>query len=236
LLLVYNARSLPSLRWAYIIAIYPSPHRVLSHFFHVSKPAPLRAGELTKAYDLSVLPTHERAPRLPTHVLAVFDTPLTDHYAPVTLVPIDLDLFTAKLRADVRPAAARPLPPARAPYTLSVPVLPLQVPHAASAPLLLVFALGIRSDPSALAARLLPIVAVEEFPSAAAMAQAMAAHCDQDRLGRYIAYNQGVWKNVLFLGVADARVMGVVQTVWNVTADARKLWLKGKEKERTRRG
>ncbi|KAI0059985.1 hypothetical protein BV25DRAFT_1012538 [Artomyces pyxidatus] len=206
-------------------------HRTLCHALNVARPAPMRAGQLTRTYDLAVLHTTHPA-ALPTHVLAVFDTKLTDHYAPVTLIPVDLEHLTSRIRADVRAPAGRLLPAPPRARTLTLPVLPLQVPHAPSTPLLLLFALGLRADPSALAARLLPLAAVEEFPSAAAMAHAMAAHCDQERLGDYLAYNQGVWKNVLFLGVRDARVMRVVQTVWNVTAEARKLWLKEKEKER----
>jgi hypothetical protein len=78
------------------------------------------------------------------------------------------------------------------------------------------------------------------------MAQAMAAHCECDNshivagstdgessargavrgwqlLDRFTVYNQGIWKNVLALGLQDPRVMSVVQTVWNVTAESRKI-------------
>ena len=134
-----------------------------------------------------------------------------------------------------------PLPPA-----VVVSVLYLQVPHAASIPLLLLYALGVRRNPSTLAATLLPLSVAEEFPSAAAMAQAMATHCECDNTGivagsrdggsnapgavagwqlldRFTVYNQGIWKNVLALGLQDPRVMSVVQTVWNVTAESRKI-------------
>lgn len=73
------------------------------------------------------------------------------------------------------------------------------------------------------------------------MAQAMATHCEYENaaivasstessavrgwqlLDRFTVYNQGIWKNVLALGLQDPRVMSVVQTVWNVTAESRKI-------------
>jgi len=42
-------------------------------------------------------------------------------------------------------------------------------------------------------------------------------------LDRYTVYNQGKWKNVLALGLQDSRVMSVMQTVWNITAESRKI-------------
>jgi hypothetical protein len=133
-----------------------------------------------------------------------------------------------------------------------LPVVTLQVPHAPSVALLLLYALGVRNNPSALAATLLPLSVAEEFPSAAAMAQAMAAHCERENnasdagsssggaargwrvLDSYTVYNQGIWKNVLALGLRDARVMGVVQTVWNVTAESRKILARQRERQRER--
>jgi len=134
------------------------------------------------------------------------------------------------------------------PATVAIPLVPLQVPHVPSIPLLLLYALNVRTNPSALAATLLPLSAAEEFPSAAAMAQAMAAHCERDEanvdsgagpggsiwptLDRYTVYNQGMWKNVLALGLRDSRVMSVVQTVWNVTAESRKILARKRERQR----
>jgi len=215
------------------------PLQVLCHFFNVAKTEALRPSQLTKTYDLTI----SRNSNLPTHILAVFDTPLSDPYAQMTMIPIDITIFTRKLRADIlgpraptasRNSVLRQDPRTRS-FTITVPVMPLQVPHAPSVPLLLLFALGIRCDPSALAAHLLPLAAIEEFPSAAAMAQVMASCCDNDRLSRYTAYNQGVWKNVLAMGPQNADVMGVVQTVWNVTAEARRIWLREKERKERRR-
>jgi hypothetical protein len=145
---------------------------------------------------------------------------------------------------------------------VTLPLVPLQVPHAPSVPLLLLYALGVRTNPSALAAALLPLSVAEEFPSAAAMAQAMAMQCQRENhypasgsgsgssssvggggggaargwrsLDRYTMYNQGIWKNVLALGLQDSRVMSVVQTVWNVTAESRKILARQRERQRER--
>ena len=52
---------------------------------------------------------------------------------------------------------------------------------------------------------------------------------------RYTVYNQGIWKNVLALGLQDPRVMSVVQTVWNVTAESRKILARQRERQRERK-
>ncbi len=145
------------------------------------------------------------------------------------------------------------------PAAVVVSVVPLQVPHAPSIPLLLLYALGVRKNPSAIAATLLPLSVAEEFPSAAAMAQTMATQCERDNdgivassssggervaqgaavgwelLDRYTVYNQGVWKNVLALGLQDSRVMSVVQTVWNVTAESRKILARQRDRQGERK-
>jgi hypothetical protein len=144
------------------------------------------------------------------------------------------------------------------PATVIVSVIPLQVPHAPSVPLLLLYALGVRTNPSAIATSLLPLSVAEEFPSAAAMAQAMAKQCDFDSAGivagntgnecsaqgvvggwqlldKFTVYNQGIWKNVLALGLQDSRVMSVVQTVWNVTAESRKILARRRERQGDRK-
>ncbi|KAI0267304.1 hypothetical protein BC834DRAFT_1040632 [Gloeopeniophorella convolvens] len=205
------------------------PLQALCHALNVAAPAPLRAAQLTKTHDLAVL--QRTAPVLPTHLLALHDAPLSDPASPLALVPIDLAVFARMLRTDLTGgvrALPRPptLPRLPLPPRLTLPVLPLAVPHLPSAPLLLLYALGVRRDPSALAGALLPLAAAAEFPAGGAMAQALARACARDdaRLARYAAHNHGAWKNVLALGVRDTRVLSVVQTVWNVTAEGRRLW------------
>ena len=132
------------------------------------------------------------------------------------------------------------------PATVTLLILPLQVPQAPSIALLLLYTLVVHTNPSALAAALLPLSVAEEFPSAAAMAQAMAAHCERENhasevgssgggarsLERYMLYNQVKWKNVLALGLQDSRVMSVVQTIWDVTAESRKIRARQWERRR----
>lgn len=86
------------------------------------------------------------------------------------------------------------------------------------------------------------------------MAQAMATQCERDNVGietgsgdaqgvvggwrlmdGYTVYNQGIWKNVLALGLQDSRVMSVVQTVWNVTAESRKILARQRERQGERK-
>ena len=87
------------------------------------------------------------------------------------------------------------------------------------------------------------------------MAQAMVTQCERENasivadsetsaggagggwlsLDRYTAYNQGMWKNVLALGLQDSRVMSVVQTVWNVTAESRKILARQRERQSERK-
>jgi len=83
------------------------------------------------------------------------------------------------------------------------------------------------------------------------MAQAMATHCERENTGviaggetreggaqggwqlldSYTVHNQGMWKNVLALGLQDSRVMSVVQTVWNVAAESRKILARQRERQ-----
>ncbi|KAF8480276.1 hypothetical protein DFH94DRAFT_631080 [Russula ochroleuca] len=231
----------------------PAHHsfRALCYALNVAKTAPSSACRLTKTHQLAVL--NRTSPVLPTHILAVHDAPLSDPNAPVTLIPINVDAFSRKLRTSVTNArhnppgrvsvsSSSPFSPATAvssmplPATVIIPLVPFQVPHAPSVPLLLLYALGVRTNPSALAATLLPVSVAEEFPSAAAMAQAMAMQCLRENAGwrlldRYTVYNQGMWKNVLALGLQDSRVMSVVQTVWNVTAESRKILARQRERQ-----
>ncbi|KAH9962227.1 hypothetical protein BC827DRAFT_1267205 [Russula dissimulans] len=244
------------------------PLKALCYAMNVAKTAPSSAHHLTKPHELAVL--NRASSILPTHLLAIHDVPLTDPNVTLTLIPVNADTFSHKLPStDITGARHQHHyhPPTRVvssssstvvpgmpltlplPATVTVPLVPLQVPHVPSIPLLLLYALNVRTNPSALAATLLPLSVAEEFPSAAAMAQAMAAHCERDEanasaggggggisptLDRYTVYNQGMWKNVLALGLQDSRVMSVVQTVWNVTAESRKILARKRDRQRQR--
>jgi hypothetical protein len=88
--------------------------------------------------------------------------------------------------------------------------------------LLLLFGLGLETEPNLLACRLLPANVIEEFPNASAMAYVLSRLRD-DRFEQLLRYNQGIWKNILALGLKNAVLVEMVQTVWNVTAEARRI-------------
>ncbi|TFK52985.1 hypothetical protein OE88DRAFT_1656734 [Heliocybe sulcata] len=169
--------------------------------------------------------------RLPTHLFCISDASSSSKPSPPILAPVPADLFSQKFRSDVippgRPDSPSPVPRNESlPGTqkaVTLPVIPLSVPHAASVPLLLLYALGLQPHTTGMATHLLPLEAIEEFPSAAAMSQAMARFCDDDDLRRYVSFNQGLWKNILALGPRDTQVIEMVQTAWNVTAEARRI-------------
>ncbi|KAG8216134.1 hypothetical protein J3R82DRAFT_8137 [Butyriboletus roseoflavus] len=54
------------------------------------------------------------------------------------------------------------------------------------------------------------------------MAQLMGKLCSDRQLTDYIVFNQGLWKNILFLGPRDAGFVAIVRTAWNVTVEARR--------------
>jgi hypothetical protein len=105
---------------------------------------------------------------------------------------------------------------------VTLPVVPLSVPHASSLPLLLLFGLRLETDSNLLAWRLLPANVVEEFPHASAMAHVLSRLRD-DMFQQLLRYNHGMWKNILALGLKNTVLVEMVQTVWNVTTEARRI-------------
>lgn len=177
--------------------------------------------------DLRVL----KDAQVPSHILAVFDIPPSDwepSYSPI-LVPIRADLHLRDFRTNIVPQR-----PSGTPYPVpclssrsagqfvTLPVVPLYVPHSPSIPLLFLFALGLESRSQLLYCSLLPSEVTAEFPSLPVMAQMMGRLCSDRQLTDYVVFNQGLWKNVLFLGPCDAGFVGIVRTAWNVTVEARR--------------
>ncbi|KZT08105.1 uncharacterized protein LAESUDRAFT_75482 [Laetiporus sulphureus 93-53] len=214
--------------------------RVLPHHPH--------AHALTPTHVLLVLDSHYAS--LPsTH--ATLHPPLP----PPLALPINADLFAQRFASDLRPPGAPPAPEpswadAAHSQELTLPTIALCVPHPPSVPLLLLYGLGLFATfepyPSSdgthgvsasattsmgtLAAYLLPTHTIEEFPSAAAMADVLAMGCSDAELRAHALFNGGMWGNVLALAPRDGRIVEVVRTAWNVTAEARKM------RERWRRG
>lgn len=168
---------------------------------------------------------------MPSHILAVFDIPPSEweHCYSPTLVPIHADLHARDFRTNIipqcSPGTTYPIPPISTrsgSRFVTLPVVPLHVPHAPSIPLLFLFALGLESRSQLLCCRLLPPEVISEFPALPAMAQLMGSLCSDRELTDYIVFNQGLWKNMLFLGPRDAGFVGIVQTAWTVTVEARR--------------
>ncbi|KAF9046582.1 hypothetical protein BJ165DRAFT_1527663 [Panaeolus papilionaceus] len=201
-------------------------------FLHFNvKPTPYGGTEpVGETFDMHVL----RDAHMPTHVLAVVQSDAAGSQAqpakPPTMLPIDASRFDQGFRIDLGiplalPGTLRPVPfPSNTTGTLLVtlPVVHVTVPHIPSLPLLLLFAMQLETQYTLLSFNLLPVNVVEEFPNAAAMSSILS-RCSDDRFDRYYYHNQGIWKNILSLGVNDNNIYNVVQTAWNVTADARRL-------------
>ncbi|KAG9308301.1 hypothetical protein JVU11DRAFT_12064 [Chiua virens] len=168
---------------------------------------------------------------IPSHVLAVFDIPQSDwepSYSPI-LVPIHAGLHARDFRTRIIPQNATGTRPTisrissqSGGHFVTLPVVPLHVPHAPSIPLLFLFALGLESRSQLLCCRLLPTEVISEFPALPTMAQLMGNVCSDRQLTDYIVFNQGLWKNILHLGPRDAGFVGIARTAWNVTVEARR--------------
>ena len=165
----------------------------------------------------------------PTHVIAAFQADGSPSTHPLML-PIDVNSYERGFRVgldlpDALPGTTAPIPRELGnsqTLVVTLPVIPLTVPHIGSLPLLLLYGLGLETQPNLLAWRLLPSQVVEEFPNAAAMAQNFA-RLNDDEFGKFFGYNQGLWRNILALGLTDTRTVELVQTAWNVTAEARRI-------------
>ncbi|KAF9224931.1 hypothetical protein BS17DRAFT_57738 [Gyrodon lividus] len=220
------SRLLPTQR--HVLTQDDDPLELLYNRFNVARATLQPGAPIPSTIDLRVL----KDAHIPSHVLAVFDIPESEwepSYQPI-MVPIRTDLYTRDFRMNIIP----PSPPGTAypiPYSLphsdgqfvSLQVIPIQVPHAPSVPLLFLFALGLESRSHVLCCRLLPSEVIEEFPAPAAMAQSMSELCSGRQLAEYIMFNQGLWKNILLLGPRDTHFIGQVQTAWNVTVEARRI-------------
>lgn len=194
---------------------------------NVERTPPLPGASIPPTIDLRVL----KDAHVPSHVLAVFDIPPSEwepSYSPI-LVPIRADLHVRDFRTNIIPQS--PLgTPYPAPYVhmqpsgrvVTLPVVPLHVPHAPSIALLFLFALGLESRSHLLYCRLLPSEVISEFPALPTMAQLMGNLCSDRQLTDYIVFNQGLWKNILFLGPRDAGFVGIARTAWSVTVEARR--------------
>ncbi|KAI3613107.1 hypothetical protein WG66_001454 [Moniliophthora roreri] len=186
-----------------------------------------------------------RDAHMPTHLLALYpsDMPSDNSQIPSqpTLVPVDANLYNRGFRSEVipvpPPGTLSPVPHSKtsSPHAVvTLPVVPLCVPNPSSVPLLLLYGMGLEANQHYLTTRLLPSQVIEEFPNAAEMAQVFAARVrdsseyaerldDETIFQRRIRFIQGLWQNILALGLRDVPIAEVVKTAWNVAAEARRL-------------
>ena len=201
-------------------------HSALCRHFNLHPTIP-ESPDVGPTFNMQVL----RDAHMPTHVLAV-TSPDYNSSSPPVMLPIDATLFEQEFRFDLNIPPAPPGTLSPIPHThivgdsqvlmVTLPVLPITVPHVTSLPLLLLFGMKLETQPNLLAWSLLPVNVVEEFPNAAAMALVLS-RSHADRFDRTYRHNQGIWKNVLALGIKDQSIAGVIQTAWNVTAEARRI-------------
>jgi len=203
-------------------------YSLLCAHFNVIKATLQPASQIPTSIDMRV----RRDAHMPSHVLAVYDIPESEWgpaYQPL-LVPIRVDIFTRDFRSNIIP----PSPPGSTfpvPHcvqhtvgqVVTLPVIPLLVPHAPSIPLLLLFGLGLDTRSHLLCCHLLPPEVIGEFPAHTTMANLMATLCSDDQLRQHYKFNRGLWKNILALGPQDSKFIGLVQTALNVTVEARRI-------------
>ncbi|KAJ3927789.1 MAG: hypothetical protein NXY57DRAFT_590217 [Lentinula lateritia] len=200
------------------------PLDALCHHFNVVKTFYTSGDPLPKYIDMPIT----RDAHMPSHALALYQSTTTSSIQPL-IVPIDADMYNNGFRVDdlippVAPGSASPVPfvhPNSGLLTVTLPLVPISLPHIASIPLLLLFGLGLETQTNFLALHLLPPQVISEFPNSAEMARQMSLLAEEE-FQRRVRYNQGMWKNVLALGVQDTKIVELVQTAWNVTAEARR--------------
>ncbi|KAJ7177850.1 hypothetical protein C8R46DRAFT_1075110 [Mycena filopes] len=202
------------------------PLDALCRHFSLAKAVVPPNTPLQPTFDMQII-----APisRMPTHVLAVLPADNNPNIPPL-VVPVDAVLYhqcfgNADILPQVAPGTAPPAPhldPGAQLPTVTLPVVPLNVPHALSIALLLLFGLALETDRNLLAARVLPSVVIEEFPNAFEMARVMS-RLPEPQFEWYLRYNQGLWKNILAFAPRDTALVELVQRTHKVVTDARRM-------------
>jgi hypothetical protein len=201
------------------------PLDALCRHFNVVKKSFSPGTTLPSYFDMPIM----RDAHMPSHVFALYPNTTTTSSTLPLMVPVDAGMYSNGFRDDLIPPAIpgslAPVPyphPNTGIFTVSLPVVPTSVPHVPSVPLLLLFGLRLETQTNLLALHLLPPQVIEEFPHAAAMAQVMSLLSDAE-LEQRARYNQGIWQNVLALGVKDTSIVQLIRTAWTVTVEAQRL-------------
>jgi hypothetical protein len=195
----------------------------LCHHFSVAKTLVPSNIPLQPTFDMQLIAP---ASRMPTHVLAILP-PDGNPNVPPLMIPVDAHLYHQCFsHADFLPQPTQApvphlVPGSQLPF-VTLPVIPVNTPHGASIPLVLLFGLGLETDLNLLAARILPPEVIGEFPNGAAMSTVMSRF-KEPMFDWYLRYNQGMWKNVLALAPRNVALVELVQTANKVVADARRM-------------
>jgi hypothetical protein len=208
------------------IAAYNS-YRALCLHHNVVKAVAAAGHPLPQTLDMEVI----RNGQLPTHVIALspIQVSAAGQGSYPLMLPIVAEIWGRKLTTPLPVAPSGPTQPAprwdatqqRLRQLITLPVIPLEVPHPETVPILLLFALGLEPLPNMLASCLLPADAVGEFPAAYEMSNVMAKNHSIVEIISYVEQNRHIWENALNLGVKDEKIISIVGKAWKVTARAR---------------
>ncbi|KAF8909659.1 hypothetical protein CPB84DRAFT_1433354 [Gymnopilus junonius] len=212
-----------------ILATRADPLEALCYHFNL-RPTNLPRGITPgPTFDMFVV----RDAHMPTHVLAATSSG-QDPAEPPIMLPIDRTLYEQAFSSQQRitfpptpPGSTAPIPhyitsASGQALVVALPVVPIIVPHVESLAVLLLFGMGLETDTNLLSWHLLPVEVVEEFPNAAAMSLILSRY-PKDQSERIHYYCHGMWKNTLSLGLRSQRLMQILQTAFNVSAEGRKI-------------
>ncbi|KAF7969086.1 hypothetical protein HWV62_28332 [Athelia sp. TMB] len=159
----------------------------------------------------------------PTHVLAL-SQPNSDDLTVDAEGDAECPLLIPIDEVTWREKTSTPLPPSRprrgsSGRVIVVPIVPLEVPHPDSIPLLLLFAMGLEPVLE-LARQLLPPDVMGEFPDADAMVIRMGQDHDAEQIQQYVVRNRQLRFNSLRLGILDRPIINMIELSHKVAVRA----------------
>ncbi|VDB87182.1 unnamed protein product [Peniophora sp. CBMAI 1063] len=195
------------------------PILTLSRHVYVKPPVPPTAALASLPSTITLTPYTSASTPSATHVLALHDA---ESKGTAVLVPIN----EAELKHSIRAVIALPpsTPTVARGAPVKVPVVPFAVPHAETAPLLLIFAMRVHPRGPRVLLPGLAGAAAEMLTDVGAAARVLAGSVGLDA---QVAEHQGAWRNALALGVKDETVVEALRFVWEVTVEARRLAKRG---------
>ena len=199
--------------------------RALCRHFNVIPASPPFTLPIGSTFQMLVL--HDA--HMPTHVLSVRQSDQSPSNPP-TFLPINSSLFEQGFRhlshliPPSPPGSTAPVPlihPSSQRLVVSLPVVPITVPHVDSLALLLLYSMNLESDLLLLAQNLLPGHVVGEFPGLPAMLTFLCLMGDYE-FENVWRFSQGMRNNSLALVPVKEELNTVVENAWNAAAEARR--------------